>query len=412
MRYTQRQQRAPAGGAGDFAAVARWLAAAGLLLGLLQPPSAGAISPALCGDDGVTEIPPFATSRNASQCLLIDPGNGDPLVPFQYEVFHKAGLSKGSESGSYPPPGGEWIDHNMDAWGRCRTRDAGQFCSLLIWDTTFDNYLSQAGQNEDILFYSGLGLQYLYFKDTRMLNGWKCSGTPWTGPTGITCDGDDSTAHSDGIQMRGTLANDGWLIFQDSALVNAHTSLLRLQSKITGYQVGGNLLFQGFQLGTVNTPTGAAVNWIDDCYGRGSDAPCANNRAEGSMELEEIWMIDTYGNVRTKLGRPSWTQKVVVVNTGCGTSGCGGEIEYFSGWPHPLGSSSSTGPGVCPNGYIGNDCQGDSDTACFCYTSLEAALSDSPTATSNVGDCPAAHCPHKAPPFVHLSQAGWENPPD
>ena len=100
------------------------------------------------------------------------------------------------------------------------------------------------------------------------------------------------------------------------------------------------------------------------------------------------------------------------MNTGCGSSGCDGEIEYLSGWPHPVRHSSPSGPGVCPNGYIGNECQADSDTACFCYTSIENALADTATATSNLGDCPAAHCPHEAPPFIHLSAAGWENPPN
>jgi hypothetical protein len=390
-----------------------------LALLVFLPASAHAIDPALCADDGVTEVPPFADGRDGNQCLMIDPGNGDPPVPFQYEVFHKTGMSRAARDSGDEPPGGEWIDHNMDAYGRCRTIGDKQYCSLLFWDTTFDNYLSQAGRNDDVMTYGGQGLEYMYFKNSNVLNGWKCGelSSPWYGPNGITCPiGPKSRSHSDGIQMLGTMANDGWLIFQDSALVNAHTLILNVANERAGndvgYDVDTNFLFQGFQLSTINTPIGESLHWIDDCYARGSDTPCENNKARGTMPVGEIWLIDVYGNVLTSLGRDGWTEKVVVVNTGCGTKGCGGEVGFSAhGWPHPLGRTKVTGPGVCPNGYIGTACQADSNTACFCYTSLENALNDVPTTTSGIGDCPASHCPHKAPPFVHLSGAGWEDPP-
>jgi hypothetical protein len=54
---------------------------------------------------------------------------------------------------------------------------------------------------------------------------------------------------------------------------------------------------------------------------------------------------------------------------------------------------------------------GFSSGATFCYTSVERALSDSVTSTSNQGDCPAPYCPHKPPPFIRLSATGWESSP-
>jgi hypothetical protein len=376
---------------------------------IVLPGAAQAIDRSLCKDDNVTEVPDFAQGRDSSQCLMIDPGNGDPPVPFQYEFFHLVGLEEGGKDSGESARWDRWIDAQIKDYGNCRTVP-GQFCSLLFWDTTFDNYLSQVAANEDIVHLGGEGYEYLYFKNSQILNGWKCGGGNWTGPNGISCSS-SSAAHSDGIQFRGTIANDGWLIFQDSALVNGHTDLMRLQLKETPYTAHGNLLLQGFHLGTVNTPIGESRTWIDDCRARGSDTKCVEPIAVGTMPLEEIWYVDVWGNAGTKLGRDGFTKKVVIVNTGCGTNGCGGSIQFKHGWPHPIDRSDPSGPGVCPNGYIGNQCQGDSDVACFCYTSLEAALDDQPTNSSKIGDCPAGMCPHKAPPFIHLSSAGWENPP-
>ena len=105
-----------------------------LLLTLLAflPASAHAIDPSLCADDGVTEVPPFADSRDGNQCLLIDPGNGAPLVPFQYEIFHRTGMSVGAKGSGFPPPGGEWIEHNLESYGRCTTKESRRWSSLWV----------------------------------------------------------------------------------------------------------------------------------------------------------------------------------------------------------------------------------------------------------------------------------------
>jgi transcriptional regulator with XRE-family HTH domain len=395
----------------DGSAGARQLPLLSLAVLLLLPAPARAIDPLLCADDGVTEIPPFAAGRDAGQCLLLDPGNGAPLVPFQYEFFHRVGIDLSAEDGGDDEIYSSWIDLQLKDYGNCRTAASGSFCSLLIWDTTFDNYLSVVGRDDDIIHLGAEGFEYLYFKDSNVVNGWKCSGVAWEGPNGTACPEAESGAHSDGIQFRGTIANDGWLIFQDSNLLNGHTDLMRLQYKSSDYEPHGNLLLQGVQLGTVNTPIGASVNWIDDCRGRGSSSKCDEPVAVGTMPLEEIWYVDVYGNGITRLGRDGFTKKVVIVNTGCGRAGCGGPIEFDDGWAHPVARSDPSGPGTCPNGYVGNGCQGDSAVACFCYTSIENALADTVTPTSNIGDCPAPHCPHARPPFLQNSDSGWENPP-
>jgi len=369
-----------------------------LLLILFLGAPAAAIDPSLCGDDGVTEVPDFSMGRDGNQCLMIDPGNGDAPVPFQYETFHKTGISVGCDSPQNP--GVERIEHNMDTYGRCPTQFNGQYCSQIFWDVTWDNYLDPACRNEDGLFFSGgMGLELLYFKNSKILNTWKCAGGNWTGPNGLRCNGEDSNAHTDGIQMRNMPSNGGWVIYQDVTFLNGR-NLHYLHQGAAKYGAHGNILFQGTHWGRTTSPVGEATNWVADCKARGgNDDICERGRSSIGYPAQEVWVIDTYGT--TPFNLKALYDKIVVVNTGCGTNGCGGEIQFDDGWPHPMGGSGN-GPGTCPNGQIPKECGGGSNNGtCYCYTSLENALSDT--------SCP--DCPHKAPPFVHLSAAGWENPP-
>ncbi|MBW2361408.1 MAG: hypothetical protein JRG84_10930 [Deltaproteobacteria bacterium] len=382
---------------------------AGVLLGLGLGTPALAIDPALCSDDGVTEIPPFATGRDIDDCLLVDPGNGEALVQFQYEVFHQTGIIKGCDR---VPKTAPVVDHKMDDYGRCTSRTLGIPCTLIFWDVTFDNYLDPACENSDILTYGeGTPLVNLWFKDTQILNAWKCDGGGgWQGPNGIECaPGQLSGAHTDGIQMRGQPSVGGWFILQDSVLANAHINLLLHQSQ-SDYPPNGSVLWQGVQFGQFNTPLGAATNWVDDCLARGSSTDtCAINRARVGYQADEIWLIDVWGPTRFAQMVTTYG-KVVIVNTGCGTTGCGGTTEFFNGWPHPLDGEGAGGPGVCPDGLIPSGCAGGANSGpCYCYTSIENALTDVFTPTSNTGDCP--DCPHARPPFLQFSDAGWETPP-
>jgi len=390
---------------------------------LFLPASAGAIDASLCAEDGVTEVPDFADSRDGNQCLMIDPGNGDPLVPFQYEQFHKTGVAGNPDGG-----GGcnnktrlsttTAIDHNMDQFGRCSTSDDGKFCSLIFWDITFDNYIDPACKNEDGLIYgSGQGWQYMYFKNTVISNTWKCKGGGWSGPNGIFCsEGVTSSSHVDGIQMRGNPANGGWWVFQDSKLVNTNNTSLLYQVQ-SDYPPNGSVLWQGVEYGQTTSPVGEATNWVADCYDRGTgEETCEDNNGQIGYDAEEIWLVDVSGPGppgKTLINPKGKHDKLVIVNTGCGPNGCGGSVGYTDGWPHPL-LGSGQGPGVCPNGLmLPANCGGDSspNMKCYCYTSLEAALGDTATSTSNQGDCPSSHCPHEPPPFLQHSAAGWEDPP-
>jgi len=384
-----------------------------LLLALLSflPEPAAAIDRALCRDDGVTEIPDFADRRDGNTCLMIDPGNGDPEIPFQYEIFHQSGIALSSRDSGESAP---FVELRAQSFGKCRTKDKGEYCSYLIWDTVIDNYLSQEAQNDDIWFSSGQAAEYLYVRNSKFLNGWKCQGKAWVGPNGIRCPAADSAAHSDGIQMRKNPVNDGWVVFQDSAVVNGHTVLMLIQDPAE-FGSNGSFMFQGFQFGQTNAPIGQATKWIDDCLARGENqSTCmgSSNRLQTGTDMDELWLIDVWGSVKFSSLR-NQIGKLVQVNSGCGSTGCRGAIEFSNGWPHPL-EGSDPGPGTCPNGLVLQDPttdEGDS-RATFCYTSVENALEDRLTATARQGDCPAPYCPHKAPPFVHLSASGWENPPD
>ena len=160
-----------------------------------------AIDPSLCADDGVTEVPWFATRDPSTQCLMIDPGNGDPEVPFQYEDFHKRGIA-GSTS-STPPEFRLSLNAYMNDFGGCRSvEETGQYCTVLMWNVTIDNYLHQDAKNRDLMTYAR-PVEYIYMKDSNFLNSWKCDGdsNAWSGPNGIYClEGENTDAHTDGLQ--------------------------------------------------------------------------------------------------------------------------------------------------------------------------------------------------------------------
>jgi hypothetical protein len=352
----------------------------------------------LCNDDGVTETPSFASGRDSNNCLMIDPGNGDPAVPFQYEQFHKTGIAVGCNKVS-PLPGTTVIEHNLNSYSRCSTKDAGEYCSMLFWDTTFDNYIDPACKNEDVMTLER-PLEYVYFKNASLLNTWKCnqeSGTfkDWDGPNGIHCDaGEDSSSHVDGLQLRQVPVNGGWFVMQDSRFLNG-LNLHFLHQVQSGYGPNGSVMFQGVEFGR-KASVGAATDWINDCKTLNPQLPsdgdiCNEGRTLITYSAPEYWLVNVFGTARFKLRGAH--DKIVIVNTGCGPSGCNGTIAYHNGYPHPLyGGDVATGPGTCPNGSIGQ-CTAQVEP-CYCYTSVEAAAADG----------------HKLPPFIQHSAAGWENP--
>lgn len=369
---------------------AHYLTALGALVILaVAAAPADAVDPRFCSSDGVTEVPDFAEGRDSSDCLMIDPGNGDASVPFQFEWMHRKGTQEcGGNKGISPD-----LTRPIDG-ERCKDFSS-ESCTYLYYDVTVDNYLDAGCKNKDGIFMpDGMKARYLFFKNAKILNTWKCAGgSGWSGPNGIGCSsGEDSNSHTDGIQMRGPPSDGGWLVFQDSEFLNGH-NLHFLQQTQSNYGKG-SMLVQGTHFGRAQT-AGEATSYIDDCRARGvtgSDI-CQVGRSRLDTDMKEVWFVDVWGT--TPFNLKGNYDKVVVVNTGCGPAGCGGQIAYNDGHPWPL-DGADPGTSTCPNGPIPSDAGGPGAKAAFCYTSLERALNDG----------------HKAPPFVHLSSAGWETPPD
>lgn len=357
---------------------------AALLLAAAAP--AWAVDPRFCSRDNVSEVPAFAEGRDASDCLMVDPGNGDAPVPFQFEWMHKYGAQCGAKRISPE------LTRPFDGL-RC-SDFSGESCTYLYYDVTVDNYLDRACKNEDGIFMpGGMKAKYLYFKNSKILNSWKCAGgSGWSGPNGIGCAaGEDSTSHTDGIQMRGLPGDGGWAVFQDTEFLNGHN--LHFLHQLDSDFGRGSMLFQGVHFGRAQR-AGAAISYIDDCKARGVEGTeiCEEGRTLLDAALVEFWFVDVWGTSTFSL--KGAYDKVVIVNTGCGKSGCTGTIGYASGWPHPV-NGAGTGPGTCPNGPIPSSAGGIGAKSAYCFTSLERAIAAG----------------HKPPPFVHLSAAGWDNPP-
>ena len=378
------RSRSRANGTGALR-LAAWMGAVALSLGGL-PMAASAIDLSLCKDDGVTEVPGFAAGRDGNGCLMVDPGNGKAAVPFQYKNFHKTGVASCAPKLASTTK----VDWKYEKYGACRTKDNGHACTQLVWDVVVDNYLDPGCKNEDVIF-MGPPWEYFFMKNVVIANGWACKGGDWKGPNGLSCSSsEDSEAHSDGMQVRGQPANDGWFVMQDSVFVNGYNLHLLQQTESDTVGPTGSDLFQGVEFGRRQS-IGAATSWIDDCRARqkpearDSDI-CTVGRANIGTALREAWFVDVWGV--TTISLDAVREKIVVVNTGCGKTGCGGAIGYSNGWPHPI-TRSGSGPGTCPDGQIG------SSPPTFCYRSLEKALAAG----------------HAAPPFIRLSAAGWERPP-
>ena len=367
----------------NLAAAVGALALATTALGLLAASPALAVDPKLCRDDNVTEVPPFASGRDANQCLRLNPGNGDADVLIQYETFHRRG---GSQCAGDVPMS---IKKEYDS---CSTKLSGQYCTMLVWDTVIDNYSGQDCKNKDGVYYGeGTALQHYLIKDSKILNTWKCTGKGWSGPNGISCPaGEESAAHTDGIQLRGNPSGGGWWVMQDSEFLNGF-NLHFLHQVGTKWGENGSVMFQNVRFGRARN-VGHATDYIQDCFDRGVSnnlGLCNEGFTQIGFPAKEYWFVNVYGTAKM---RPTESQKIVVVNTGCGENGCGGNIAYANGWPHPLHCGGDrSGPGTCPNGPIGS-CSAAAQA--YCYTSLEEAAQD-----------------HKLPPFAQMSSSGWKTTP-
>lgn len=374
---------------------------------LLVPLSAQAVfDPTVCDDDGNTETPSFGTRPGGgATCLYIDPLNGDPPIPFQYEIQNQTGISdpnygdgwKNPHLDGTPEPGTNTISivNGDSSAAECPPQNGE--CSYFYYNVTFDSYLDNAAtQGDTFRFGNGNEVQYAFFKNVFMQNTWHCQGgsPQWNGPNGVHCrDGEDSDIHQDGWQNRGQPQKGGWLVFQDSGIVNNQANKLIYQTQAV-HPPNGGWVFQGVWFGNTNDPVGEADHWIDDCIARGEGvSTCTTGHAQIGYNATEGWLIDVYGAAFFSRWPTTDTGKIIVVNTGCNTAGCGGTVGYNNGWPHPLDKESVGGGGACPNGPLPTSIGSGVGTT-YCYTSLEEALQD-----------------HDEPPFIRLSCAGWENPP-
>jgi hypothetical protein len=366
---------------------------------------AGAFESSRCDNDN-DPVPGFASGRDGDGCLLIDPGNGNPAIRFDWE---------GNSPGELIPPSSP----------KCTTND----CGYVIWNTNADDYASPDDglSGGDAYHFAGRHYKYLLWKNFGAGNTFKCMGGSWTSPTGgQSCSGGTSSGHVDAIQIRGQPVNDGWAVMQDSTIANANDIHMILEMDNDQEYVGPapGFVFQNVRVGYF-PDWGLANDWTRDCQQMGDNncgVPAASSARwqVGSQStastFKATWLINSFSHVRVEADR---TAKLIVVNGGTGggcdnVNGCDGTIGYENGWPAPLGhATSNRGTGVCPNGLIvGGDVRtagGPNPVPVYCYTSIENALADTRTSSSNMGDCP--HCPHERPPFIHLSNSGWESPP-
>jgi hypothetical protein len=359
-------------------------------------------------------VPGFAVGRDAAGCLLIDPGTGAPAVRFDFE---------------YPP--GSFPAANALPTSCKPSND----CAWVGWGVELDDYLVLQGPSDnagaDAFPFSGRHYQTIYFRDGGVGNTWKCKGGSWTSPTELQrCRLEDSTcAHADGIQIRGQPVLDGWAVFQNFTVANVNDVHVILEMNDPEY-VGPppGFVWQHVKVGYF-PDWGVAEDWGADCLAMGDNncvppvggAPRWQLGSNGSTTpFKATWLINSWTHVNID---PNRTAKIIVVNGGKGgpcnnQSGCDGAIGFDDGWPAPLGvgwydASPGPGPGVCPEGLIAADVHDPNVSSVvvpvYCYTSIERALADVHTETGEIGDCP--HCPHARPPFLQLSNSGWEDPP-
>jgi hypothetical protein len=376
----------------------------GCALALFSLP-ARAFDAARCDND-TDPVPGFAMGRDLDGCLLINPGTGAASIRFDWE---------GDSPDELVPPSDP----------ACTTND----CAMVLWNVNADDYTvpSDGSSGGDAFHFAGRRYRYVLWKNFGAGNTFKCKGGMWTSPTGLqTCSGETSSGHVDAIQIRGQPVGDGWAVMQDSTIANANDIHVILEMNTPEY-VGPapGFVFQNVRVGYF-PDWGAADDWTQDCIAMGGNQQCGppvassprwqvgSNNTETSFKA--TWLINSWSHVRVEADR---TLKLIVVNgaTGGGcdnVDGCNGTIGFENGWPAPLGHAiSSQGPGVCPEGLLTpgdiRSAGGVEPVPVYCYTSIEAALSDEPTTTAALGDCP--DCPHDRPPFVHLSCSGWAEPP-
>lgn len=435
------------------------LAVLGLGLLLPIPAAAYGFDVTKCDDDGVTVVPSYALSRDADQCLLVDPGNGDPPVKFQWDIrnYTMFDYNAVKDDPNWPTTAAAhgWKVLDMaDAGGNsalipastgCKGEPFTNVCTFIVENVTIDNFAYDWTYREDGL-HLGYGPQnlWVWFKDVNVLNGWVCNAA-WAGPGGAdaaSCPGDTcpsgGCAHSDGVQMEGQPhyggisgpagGGGGFQVWTGGKIVNGYNANTRFQGKASTtersgviYDRGptGILALHGARIGREH-PSGLSVNYFDECmqFSGGNTEICDGtftNMNVFSSDFSELWFVNVVGSAPASAGGyatvdiPGGEQgKVIIVNTGCRETGCisdPGNIRYVSGWPHPVtGINSAIGPGTCPgNSETADGLIKASSPPTYCYTAMEYAITD--------GDGAGPDIAHKPFPFADKADYGWITPP-
>ena len=152
------------------------------LLLLIGPGTALALDTSLCSKDGVTEVPPFAEGYDKDGCLVVNSGNGDPPVRFQFRKFHgpSPGFSQGVTVRTTKYPGRGYDMANVE-YGRCKSKNNSppEACTMVLWDIDIDGYSDPKSQGQDLLKISE-PYKYVLIKDVKLRNQIKCQGAAWS----------------------------------------------------------------------------------------------------------------------------------------------------------------------------------------------------------------------------------------
>ncbi len=356
-----------------------------------------------CEPGGVT--PSWAT-RDASGCLVVPGGGSWGNQTFKIHSYNLQNVGSNQDQ----PGNGSDREGCPGSWGSgCPT------CNVVMWNNAFSNYSPAStggGHDRDLFqFNSNSVVRHLLIKNTTIQNSWNCNGGSWSGPNGHSCSGQVDGNHSDLFQgWRGPINDGGWMVVQDSVLKNADVefgqfsepNLVRGTNGQCSDSGSGGFLFQGVTLDQ-------EAAFKTECRTRGFTWSCDQGNylaifgAGGSgPQWGPVWFVNVVNRAGVTLRLTSDPAPSVIV-----IGGSGGR----NGWPGPLTGAGGTGPGTaCNNGLYAPGSRYDGESSSprmkiYCYDSIESALTDTYDATT----CP--DCPHRRPPFIELSAAGWQNPP-
>jgi hypothetical protein len=336
------------------------------------------------------QTPMWAKGRDPATCqLLVEGGSSYGMIRFDQEKMQFLGPGN-----SYQPAG----PGAKDVAGGCPTSN------LAVWSSKFDNYSAGTKKQMDVSHMNtNSNAKFVLIRDSLFTNAWVCKGGAWSGPNGLSCAaGETSDKHSDLLQIFGLPKDNGWVVLQNTDLLNGDQQIGIWQTP--SYQRGayssssprgicadpagtGGMLWQNVRYGNPSS------SFKSDCLARGNARwACAGGnqfviKGDTGFPFGDVWLVGVQNLSGARFRVMSDVPKIVVIG------GSGGR----NGWPGPLGPGPSVGPGTCPNGKLPGKYNesGTVDTAVYCYSSIESAIAAG----------------HRPPPFLNLSATGWKTAP-